>query len=320
MASFQGPGTGISGTSNQFSVGYAQSSGYTNGNIGGYAPVAGNANGYVPQAGYANQASATAQTLQLTNASSSTWAWQGQNSTPAWLWGSNQGTSDTVFAPGNLQVGYAQYAGTINGNIGGYAPSATNATATGYATYAQGGAYGNNLAIPYGANGYSTWYWQGQGGIPNHYWGSNDGVNMFVWQGNQGYVGFAQVVQGTNTYVNYAGSAANVGYASQASWAYYTPAVGQGTGQTGNGLSGACGGIRQGWVAKYGNHWGNGYSAYNRQGQQQYANFNIQYGSYYSLEGWWYGNNWTVMGYQWQSNTSAHLFGVPNTATYLLKG
>ncbi len=198
--SFQGPGGGISGTSNQFAVGYAQSSGYA-----GYAGGAGNINGYAPQAGYANQAAATAQTLQLVSASSSTWGWQGQNTTPAWLWGSNQGNSDTVYAPGNLSVGYAGYAGSA-GNINGYAPSAGNATYANQATYAA------NLGVQ-GIGG-STWAWAGQPGIPNHYWGSNQGGYHAVWQANQGYVG-------------YAGSAGNInGYAPQAGYAGYAGSAG----------------------------------------------------------------------------------------------
>ena len=213
--SFQGPGTGLTGTGASFTAGYAQSAG----NINGYAPAAGNAtyavyagsagniNGYAPQAGYANQSAVTSQTLQLTSASSSTWGWQGQNSTPAWLWGSNQGNSDTVFAPGNLSVGYANSAGNING----YAPAAGNAT---YAAYAGGAGningtaptatYANNLAVQ-GIGG-STWAWAGAGGIPNHYWGSNQGGYHQVWQANQGYVGYAGSAGNINGYAPAAGN------------------------------------------------------------------------------------------------------------------
>ena len=200
--SFQGPGGGISGTSNQFQTGYSQTAGYApqagyanqasatsqtlqiqgtgssnwawagqpgnpnhywgsndgyymyvwqmNQGYVGYAGSAGNINGYAPQAGYANQAAATAQTLQLTSAGSSQWGWQGQSSNPAWLWGSNQGNVDTVFAPGALQVGYAGYAGSA-GNINGYAPYAGSAgNINGYAPLA-GASNGVNSNVGYGA-------------------------------------------------------------------------------------------------------------------------------------------------------------------------
>jgi len=121
MATLQGPGTGISGYSAQFTVGYANSGGNINGyapvagNINGYAPVAGNINGYAPVAGVANQ-------LQLSQgAISSTFWWQGQGGTPGHLWGSNDGYNHYVYQYSQMYFGTSGY---CNGNIGGYAPVA----------------------------------------------------------------------------------------------------------------------------------------------------------------------------------------------------
>ncbi len=100
--SFQGPGTGISGYSAQFTVGYANSAG----NINGYAPQAGNAN-----------------SLTVQGIGGTTWAWAGQPGTPNHFWGSNQGGYHAVWQMGQITVGTANY---TNGNIGGTAPSATN--------------------------------------------------------------------------------------------------------------------------------------------------------------------------------------------------
>ena len=318
--SFQGLGTGISGTSNQFSVGYGQSAGYTTGNIGGYAPVAGNVQGYSPQAGYANQASATAQTLQVQGAGSATWGWQGQNTTPAWLWGSNQGTSETVFAPGNLTASYANSAGYAQGSVNQAAAAASyvqgTTTNAGYAN--QQGGYAQHLSIPYG--GQSTWYWQGQAGYPGHYWGSNDGVNMYVWQFSQGYVGTAGYTSGTiqNQSAGYAGYAnqcygcnggTNVAYYTQTGGANYT-----------NQLSGACGFGRQGRNGAYGNYWGNGYAGYNQQGSSIYANFNVQYGSYFLMTSYFYGGNWNKSSVNWQGNSQCHMTGMNNSLFYSVIG
>ena len=208
--SLQGQGAGISGTSNQFQVGYSQGAGY------GY----GNAAGYAPQAGYANQSSAAVQTLQLTSTQgNSNWGWQGQQSNPSHLWGSNQGTVNTVFNPAALQVSYAGYSGSA-GNINAYAPSAGYA---GSGPNANGGVpqagYANQAAntaqlLQIQGTGDMTWYWQGQGGTPNHYWGSNDGYNHYVWQANQGYAGYSGSAANAN------GSGPSAGYASFALYSY----------------------------------------------------------------------------------------------------
>jgi hypothetical protein len=317
--SFQGPGTGISGTSNQFSVGYAQTTGYSsvsasaqqvatgsqqtvNGMSVGYAQSAGNINGYAPQTGYVNTSAAT-QTLYVNSAGNAGWYWQGQNTTPSWLWGSNQGYAMYVFAPGNLQVGYAGYAGSA-GNINGYAPAA---------------GYANQLTVQ-GIGG-STWAWAGQGGIPNHYWGSNQGGYHAVWQANQGYAG-------------YAGSAGNInGYAPTAGYAYgagningYAPVGGfsngapQGGGPgTGNALQGAAGFTRQGRSGGYGNYWGNGYVSYNQQGSYAFSDFNVQYGNYFSVYGY-YWNNWNGLSWSFASNTRAAGGGVNASVNYIIMG
>jgi hypothetical protein len=285
--SFQGSGPGISGTSNQFAVGYSQSAGYTTGNAAGYAP----------QAGYANQYSGTSQTLQLTSASSSVWGWQGQQSSPSHLWGSNQGSSDTVYSPGALQVSYAGYAGSA-GNING------NAATSGY-TY--------NLAIPYGPNGYSNWYWQGQGGTPNHLWGSNDGANMYVWQ-------YGQMTCGTSGYVNgqiggyapYCNANAYNANNSTAAW------QDGGCGSSAQ-LDGAMGFQRAGRNAPNGNYWGF-FSAYNQQGGYGQINFNNYFGGYWGANVGPYlyqtpsGFNVQGSGY-WNSSTQLQMQG-QNTNGY----
>ena len=183
--SFQGPGTGISGYSAQFTVGYANS--------------AGNINGYAPSAGYANQGAATAANIQSAQGINGTsWAWSGQPGTPGWLWGTNVSGQYTVWQPGQITVGTANY---TNGNIGGYAPSA------GYAGYA------GNLAVQ-GIGG-STWTWAGQGGTPNHFWGSNQGSQMYVWQAGQMTVGTANYTNG-----NIGGYAPSAGYANNTGQLY----------------------------------------------------------------------------------------------------
>ena len=308
MASFQGPGTGISGTSNQFSVGYAQTSGYTSGNIGGYAPVAGNVQGYTAQAGYANQSSATAQTLQVQGAGSATWAWSGANNTPSWLWGSNSGNIDTVFA--NLQVSYAGTAAS-GGNANGYAVIAGNAYGFAQQTNNAGtSGYVNNLAVPYA--GSSTWYWQGQVGYPNHYWGSNDGVNMYVWQFSQGYVGTAgnaKNAQYTNSagYAGYANGFANVG-----AYVIYTTQGGY-SGSRNNDMRGWCGQIRQGRNGVYGNVWGNNYAGYNFQaGYGAYANFTTAYYSYFGMFSGWSYQQWGETDWAIQGNTQFTFYYTQN--------
>ena len=189
MSSFQGPGTGITGTSNQFQVGYAQGTGYTYGNIGGA----------IPQAGYANQGAATSANLQLISAGGSSWGWQGQASNPSHLWGSNQGTVNTVFNPAALQVSYAGYAGST-GNVNGYAPQAgyaNQAAAAAQTVQVQG--VGNNL-----------FGWQGQQSNPSWLWGSNQGNVETVFS-----PGALQV-----SYAGYSGSAGNAnGYVPQAGYA-----------------------------------------------------------------------------------------------------
>jgi hypothetical protein len=85
----------------QMTVGTAN---YTNGNIGGTAPSATNIN-----------------SAQGINGSS--WAWSGQPGTPSWLWAGNASGQYTVWQPGQITVGTANY---TNGNIGGYAPVAGN--------------------------------------------------------------------------------------------------------------------------------------------------------------------------------------------------
>jgi hypothetical protein len=169
--SFQGPGTGISGTSNQFSTGYSQSAGSatnatyagsagsaTNatyaqsaGNINGYAPAAGNAT-YAQSAGSAGNATYAQSAGSATNINSangingSSWAWSGQPGTPGWLWGSNAAGQYAVWQPANITVGTANY---TNGNIGGRAPIAT------YADYA-GGAGNINGYAPAAGNATSV--------------------------------------------------------------------------------------------------------------------------------------------------------------------
>ena len=189
MSSFQGPGTGISGTSNQFSVGYAGAA--TNST---YAQTSGNINGYAPSAGYANQSAATAANIQsATGVNGTNWAWSGQGGTPSWLWGGNVGSQYLVWAPNQMYIGssgYTTYAPNA-GNVNGYAPI---------------GGYAGQLRVQ-NANA-TTWAWSGQGGTPSWLWGSNDGSYHPVWQFGQTYVGstgYAPNVQGyvtTASYVN----------------------------------------------------------------------------------------------------------------------
>ena len=184
MSTFQGPGTGISGTSNQFSVGYAQSSGYSN----GYAQSAGNINGYAPQAGYANQSAATAANIQSAQGVNGTnWAWSGQGGTPGHLWGGNVGSQYAVWAPNQMYVGSSGYAT--------YAPSAVNVN--GYATV---GGYANQLGVQ--TTNSTTWGWAGQNGTPSWMWGSNDGKYIPIWQFGNSYVGSAGYAP-TASYANY---------------------------------------------------------------------------------------------------------------------
>jgi len=284
MAQFQGPGSGISGTSNQYLVGYAQGTGYTQGNIG-----AG-----IPSAGYANQSSATAQTLQLTSASSSNWAWSGQSSNPAWLWGSNQGNSDTVYSPGSLQVSYAASAGSA-GNINGYAPYASQTM---------------HLNVNNATNN-STWYWQGQGGTPNHLWGSNDGVNMYVWQYNQMTFGTSNYCSGS-----IGGYAPVVGYAPNANNSYASLQQGNSCGSNSQ-LLGAQGHTRAGRNAPNGNYWGF-FLAYNQQGSYGQANFNNQFGGYWCAtiypSVWQQNVNYNVQrAGDWNSNTQLQMQGQNST-------
>ena len=186
MASLQGPGTGISGYSAQFTVGYSNGAGNINGyapvagNINGYAPVAGNINGYAPAAGVTNQ-------LQLNQGGLSTyWWWQGQGGTPGHLWGSNDGYNHYVYQYNQMYVGTAGY---TNGNIGGYAPVA------GYCYgYAQA-SYGADSATPQSVTGTgaqlqaaSGFQRAGRAGQNGNYWGVYAGYNQ--QQGNVCYATF----------------------------------------------------------------------------------------------------------------------------------
>jgi len=187
--SFQGPGTGISGYSAQFTVGYANGAG----NINGYAPVAGNINGNAPS-------------LTVQGIGGSTWTWAGQSGTPNHFWGSNQGSQMYVWQAGQMTVGTANY---TNGNIGGTAPSATNI---------------NNAQ---GING-STWAWSGQPGTPSWLWAGNASGQYTVWQPGQITVGTANYTNGNiggyapvagniNGYAPVSGDSNRV-YANQASY------------------------------------------------------------------------------------------------------
>jgi hypothetical protein len=267
--SFQGPGTGISGYSAQFTVGYANS--------------AGNINGYAPQAGYANQGAATAANIQSAQGINGTsWAWSGQPGTPGWLWGANVAGQYAVWQPANITVGTANY---TNGNIGGYAPQAgyanqaaayTNGNIGGYAPQA---GYANQAAATAQTQqvqgiGSSNWAWSGQGGNPNHYWGSNQGSVHYVWQLSQGYVG-------------YAGSAGNInGYAPSSGYAF----------SSGNAT------IR-GWRGQSGNQYGLNYYGVTA----TTTNFNVSYGNYYAFVSGRYGAFGNVAwgsGYQLYTSTN----------------
>lgn len=176
MSAFQGPGTGITGTSNQFTVGNSQSSGYSN----SYAGSTGNVNGYAPQAGYVGYA-ATATNIQSSNGINGTnWAWSGQNGTPGHLWGSNDGNYMAVWSPGQMYVGSAGYANQ----------SATNTLQVANAGMATYTTSVNNQYTN------STWSWGTDANVPsstpNHFWGSNDGNYYPVWQYGQMYMGSAQ--------------------------------------------------------------------------------------------------------------------------------
>ena len=181
--SFQGPGTGISGYSAQFTVGYSNGAGNINGyapvagNINGYAPVAGNINGYAPAAGYTNQ-------LQLSQgAISANFWWQGQGGTPGHLWGSNDGYNHYVYQYNQMYFGTSGY---TNGNIGGYAPS------TGYCYVA--GVVGTATNVTQGGIGTGTQLQQasgfsraGRAGQNGNYWGLYAGYNQ---QGRNAYANF----------------------------------------------------------------------------------------------------------------------------------
>ena len=196
--SFQGPGTGISGTSNQFSVGYAGSVDNT-----GYAPSAGNINGYAPSTGYANSAATAANIQSAAGVNGTNWAWNGQNGTPNHLWGGNVAGQYAVWQYGQMYIGT-----TANAT---YAGSAANANG-----YAPAGGYTNQLGTQQGYGTATTWGWNGQTGTPSHWWGSNDGNDIAVWQYGQMYAG---AVNGTATNGGYAYSAANAqtwGYSNSA--------------------------------------------------------------------------------------------------------
>jgi hypothetical protein len=172
--SFQGPGTGISGYSAQFTVGYANSAG----NINGYAPVAGNINGNAPNA----------TNLNVQGTGASTWTWAGQGGTPNHFWGSNQGTQMYVWNAAQMTIGTANY---TNGNIGGNAPQATytNGNIGGTAPSA------TNINSAQGING-SSWAWSGQPGTPSWLWGGNVNQQYTVWNPPQLTVGAANYTNG----------------------------------------------------------------------------------------------------------------------------
>jgi hypothetical protein len=183
--SFGGPGTGISGYSGQFTVGYSNGAGNINGyapvagNVNGYAPVAGNINGYAPVTGQSNQ-------LQLNQGGlSANWWWQGQGGTPGHLWGSNDGYNHYVYQYNQMYVGTAGY---TNGNIGGYAPVAGNLNGNVYnASYAyaaiqQGSDTGSGNQF-IGAMGFQR---AGRAATGN-YWGHYAGYNQ---QGTTCYANF----------------------------------------------------------------------------------------------------------------------------------
>ena len=186
--SFQGPGGGISGYSEQFTVGYSNGAGNINGfapvagNINGYAPVAGNINGYAPVAGTTNQ-------LQLSQGSiSANFWWQGQGGTPGHLWGSNDGYNHYVYQYNQM---YMSASGYTNGNIGGYAPAAgycygnaSNAQST-QSALQQGATVGTGPQL-IGAYGFPK---AGRAGQSGNYWGSAyAGYNQ--QQGNVCYANF----------------------------------------------------------------------------------------------------------------------------------
>jgi hypothetical protein len=176
--SIQGPGTGISGYSAQFTVGYANSAGNINGyaplagqstyagyagsagNINGYAPLAGqstyaqtagNINGYAPAAGSAYSANyaTTAQTATYAQSSGyASTAGYAQSAMGSWAWSGQPGTPNWIWGANDAGY-YAVWqpanitvgtANYTNGNVGGSAASATNA---GYATNAD---YANRSA------------------------------------------------------------------------------------------------------------------------------------------------------------------------------
>jgi hypothetical protein len=201
--SFQGPGTGISGYSAQFTVGYANSAG----NINGYAPVAGNINGYAPVAGNINGNAPNATNLNVQGTGASTWTWAGQGGTPNHFWGSNQGTQMYVWNAAQMTIGTANY---TNGNIGGNAPTASSAT---------------NINSAQGING-SSWAWSGQPGTPSWFWGSNASGQYAVWQPSIITVGTANYtngnIGGTAPVANYTNG--NIGGYAPASGSAYSSA------------------------------------------------------------------------------------------------
>ena len=163
--SFQGPGGGISGTSNQFAVGYSQGAGYAN--------VAGNANAYVPQAGYANQSAATAANIQSAQGVNGTnWAWSGQGGTPAWLWGGNVGSQYAVWQYGQMYVGSV-----------GNSSYSSSAGSSGYANYAAHAQYSNQLqATAYCIGSYTG---QSSGIVPTNS-GYASGTTQVIYIGGVG--------------------------------------------------------------------------------------------------------------------------------------
>lgn len=229
MTSFQGPGTGISGTSYQFTAGYSDYAGYS-----GYAPTAGNANGYAPQCGYANQSAASATNIQSAQGVNGTnWAWAGQGGTPPWLWGGNVGSQYLVWGPN-------QMAWSAAGNVDN-TPVAT------YSSFSQYANYATQLSVQ--TRNDTTWNWAGVNGNPARIWGSNDGAQTASYKTSQLYIGSVGYASNA-TYANICNSGPQTSAAGNYSTAAYTIA-----GNTYN-LSG--GGCAAGFTGEGNIYYGNG--------------------------------------------------------------
>jgi hypothetical protein len=171
--SFQGPGTGLTGTAASLTAGYAQSAG----NINGYAPSAGSATNI-------NSANGI---------NGSSWAWSGQPGTPGWLWGANVAGQYAVWQPANITVGTANY---TNGNIGGYAPQAGYANQA--AAYTNGNIGGRAPVATYadyaGGAGNINGYAPSAGSVTNAYGGQ---TKAWAFSTNGNSAGVSQFQQGS---------------------------------------------------------------------------------------------------------------------------